>query len=75
MRDQITVDPAVMCGKPVVSGTRITVEYVLEQLGHGRTVAELLDGHPRLTRDGIEAAVAYAIDALRAERVVGAAGR
>jgi uncharacterized protein (DUF433 family) len=70
MPDQISVDPKIMCGKPVVAGTRITVEYVLEQLGHGHSVQELLDGHPRLTREGIEAAVKYAIDALRAERVV-----
>lgn len=73
MADLITVDPAVMCGKPVVAGTRITVEYVLEQLGNGRSVTELLEGHPRLTREGIEAAVAYAIDALRAERVLAVA--
>jgi len=71
--DHITVDPNVMAGKPVIAGTRITVEYILEQLGHGHTVEELLAGHPRLTREGIEAATSYAIDALRAERVVAAA--
>ena len=74
MRDLITVDPNVMTGKPVVAGTRLTVEYILDQLGHGHSVEELLAGHPRLTREGIEAAVQYAIDALRAERVVSAAG-
>ncbi len=73
MPELITVDPKIMCGKPVVTGTRITVEYVLDQLGHGHTIQELLDGHPRLTRQGIEAAVSYAIDALRSERVVGLA--
>jgi uncharacterized protein (DUF433 family) len=74
MRDMITVDPNIMTGKPVVAGTRITVEYILEQLGYGHTVEELLDGHPRLTREGIQAAVNYALDALRTERVVRAAG-
>jgi uncharacterized protein (DUF433 family) len=74
MRDLITVDPNIMAGKPVVAGTRLTVEYILGQLGHGHTVEELLAGHPRLTRDGIEAAVQYAIDVLRSERVVSAAG-
>lgn len=74
MRDLVTVDANVMAGKPVVAGTRLTVEYILDELGHGHTVDELLDGHPRLTREGIEAAVQYAIDALRAERVVSAAG-
>ena len=72
MVDLIEVDPDVMGGKPVIAGTRITVEYVLDQLGHGHSVQDLLDGHPRLTRAGIEAAVRYAIDALRIERVVGA---
>lgn len=72
MRDLIAVDPKVMRGKPVVAGTRITVEYILEQLGQGRTVDELVDTHPRVTREGVMAAVAYAIDALRAERVVAA---
>ncbi|MEQ1570237.1 MAG: DUF433 domain-containing protein [Myxococcota bacterium] len=69
----IVTDPNVMNGKPVVAGTRITVEHILEQLGHGHSVEELLGGHPRLTREGIEAAVSYAIDALRAERVVSVA--
>jgi len=70
MVDLIIVDPDIMRGKPVVSGTRVTVEYILDQLGHGHSVDELLQGHPRLTREGIEAAVQYAIDALRMERVV-----
>lgn len=74
MRDLITVDPDVMLGKPVVAGTRITVEYVLDALGHGHTVEALLEGHPRLTRAGIEAAVQYAIEALHTERVVAVAG-
>jgi uncharacterized protein (DUF433 family) len=74
MRELISVDPNIMCGKPVVAGTRLTVEYVLDSLGHGHSVQSLLDGHPRLTREGIEAAVQYAIDALRAERVIAAAG-
>ncbi len=71
--DLITVDPRIMAGKPVVAGTRLTVEYLLEQLGQGHTIEELLEGHPRLTRAGIEAAVRYPIDALRSERVVTAA--
>ena len=57
---RIISDPAVMLGKPVVAGTRITVELIVEKLEAGRTVEELLAGHPRLTREGIEAAVAYA---------------
>ena len=74
MRELILVDPNIMCGKPLVAGTRITVEYLLDALGHGYSVDDLLEGHPRLTRDGIEAVVQYAIDALRTERVIAAAG-
>jgi uncharacterized protein (DUF433 family) len=75
MADLIVVDPEVMLGKPVVAGTRITVEHILEQLGHGHSVDELLAGHARLTREGVGTAIQYAIDAVRAERVVTAAGR
>lgn len=71
----LIVDPNIMCGKPVVAGTRITVEYIIEQLGHGHTVDDLLDGHERLTREGIEAAVQYTLEALRSERGVAVASR
>jgi uncharacterized protein (DUF433 family) len=56
----ITSDPAVMLGKPVIAGTRITVELILEKLAGGDTVEDLLDDYPRLTREGIAAALAYA---------------
>ena len=53
----ITCDPKVMMGKPVVAGTRITVELILEKLAAGETIEQLLDAHPRLTREGILAAL------------------
>ena len=56
----IQSDPAVMMGKPVVAGTRITVELILEKLGEGETVEQLLQAHPRLTREGIQAALSFA---------------
>jgi uncharacterized protein (DUF433 family) len=49
-----------MMGKPVVAGTRITVELVLEKLAAGETVEQILDAHPRLTRQAIQAALAFA---------------
>ena len=61
----IQTDPNVMMGKPVVAGTRITVELILEKLAAGETVEQLLDSHPRLTRDSVSAALAYAAQALR----------
>ena len=65
----VTSDPAVMMGKPVIAGTRITVELVLEKLAAGETVEDILKAHPRLTRDGVRAALAFAADALRADVV------
>lgn len=43
----ITADPHIMLGKPVVAGTRITVEHILDELGGGRSFDELLEAHPR----------------------------
>lgn len=63
----IVSDPAVMMGKPVVAGTRITVELILEKLGAGETLDQLLEAHPRLTRDAIMAALDFAARALRAD--------
>ena len=57
MEELITTDPNVVLGKPVVAGTRITVEHILERLGAGETADELLKEHPRLTREGIQAAL------------------
>jgi uncharacterized protein (DUF433 family) len=65
----ISSDPAVMLGKPVVAGTRITVELILRKLGAGESFEQLMDSHPRLTRDGILAALRYAAGTLGAEVV------
>lgn len=61
--------PAVMMGKPVVAGTRITVELILEKLAAGETVEQILEAHPRLTREAIQAALAFAAEALRTDVV------
>ena len=63
----IVSDPAVMMGKPLVAGTRITVELILEKLAAGETLDQLLEAHPRLTRDAIMAALDFAARALRAD--------
>ncbi len=62
-------DPEVMMGKPVIAGTRITVELILESLAAGETVEQLLDQYPRLTEEAIRAALAFAASALRADVV------
>jgi uncharacterized protein (DUF433 family) len=65
----IVSDPRVMMGKPVIAGTRITVELILEKLAGGETIQQILDAHPRLTRQAIQAALAFAAEALRADVV------
>ena len=65
----IVSDPAVMMGKPVVAGTRITVESILEKLAAGEDVDQILQAHPRLTREAVQAALAFAAEVLRADVV------
>ena len=65
----IVSDPKVMMGKPVISGTRITVDLILEKLGSGESIEAVLESHPRLTREGVLAALRFAAHALRAEVV------
>jgi uncharacterized protein (DUF433 family) len=67
--DRISLDPAVMLGKPVVRGTRITVEQILRELGAGMAVEEILVAHPCLTADDVRAAQAFAADWLAEETV------
>lgn len=65
----IISDPNVMMGKPVVAGTRLTVELILEKLAAGETVEQLIEAHPRLSREAVQAALAFAAEALRADVV------
>jgi uncharacterized protein (DUF433 family) len=67
---RIEIDPAVMLGKPVIRGTRITVETILRKLGEGVSEKELLDAYPRLTTEDIRAAIRYAADSLAHEEIV-----
>jgi uncharacterized protein (DUF433 family) len=67
---RIEVNPNVMLGKPVIRGTRITVELILRKLGEGTTQADLLDAYPGLTREDIQAAMIYAADTLAHEETV-----
>ncbi len=65
----ITSDPKIMMGKPTITGTRITVELILEKLAAGETVDQILSEHPRLTAEGIRAAIAFAAEVLRTDVV------
>ena len=66
-RELVVSDPGVMMGKPVIAGTRITVELILEKLAAGETVEQVLEAHPRLNEEAVRAALAFAADALRAD--------
>lgn len=67
MNPLIESNPAVMMGKPVIRGTRLTVEGILERLGAGETIEQLLAAHPRLTREAILAAIEFGARALKAD--------
>jgi uncharacterized protein (DUF433 family) len=68
--DRIEMNPKVMLGKPVIRGTRIPVELLLRKLGEGATDEDLLDAYPRLRREDIRAALAYAADAIAHEETI-----
>src|SRR3990172_2080429 len=65
--DRIEINPAILAGKPIIRGTRITVELILRKLSEGATEADLLDAYPRLARADIQAAIRYAADTLAHE--------
>jgi uncharacterized protein (DUF433 family) len=69
MSELIISNPKIMMGKPVIKGTRITVELILEKLSSGESVNQILDEHPRLTREAIQASCAFAAEALKADVV------
>jgi uncharacterized protein (DUF433 family) len=69
MNNLIQSDPSIMMGKPVIAGTRITVELILEKLAVGESFDQILDAHPRLTREGILASLDFAAKVLKADVV------
>jgi uncharacterized protein (DUF433 family) len=66
----IEINPKVMMGKPVIRGTRITVELILRKFSEGATEQELLDAYPRLTQQDLRAAISYAADAVSHEETI-----
>jgi len=67
--ERIVVDPSVLVGKPVIRGTRLAVEFILDLLAEGWSEEEILRNYPGLTREDFRACWAYARDRLRAEKV------
>jgi len=65
---RIISDPRIMTGKPVIEGTRITVELILTRLGEGRSVVEIVEEYPHLSNEQVEAAIAYALNLVQSPR-------
>jgi uncharacterized protein (DUF433 family) len=68
-QERIVVDPEILVGKPVIKGTRLAVEFIVDLLAQGWTEEEILRNYPGLTREDIRACLQYASEVLRAEKV------
>ena len=69
MTERIVLDPAVLAGKPVIRGTRLSVEFIIGLLADGWSEADILRNYPGITRDDVAACLGYARDVLRSEKV------
>jgi len=67
--DRITVDPKVLVGKPVIKGTRLAVEFIVELLANGWTEQQILDNYPGIAHEDVSACLRYASEMLKSERV------
>jgi uncharacterized protein (DUF433 family) len=67
-RERITVDPKVLSGKPIIKGTRIAVEFILELLANSWSVEDILKNYPQLKREDVAAALKYAAEILKEEK-------
>jgi len=69
-KNRIVVDPEIMVGKPIIKGTRITVELILRLLAQGEKIEEILKAYPHLEREDIYAALEYAGEIIEEEKVM-----
>jgi uncharacterized protein (DUF433 family) len=69
VQDHIVIDPAVLAGKPVIRGTRLSVEFVIGLLADGWSEAEIFENYPGIGHEDVRACLAYARDMLKDERV------
>jgi uncharacterized protein (DUF433 family) len=68
-KDCIGIDPNILVGKPVIKGTRIAVEFIVELLAEGWTHEQILKNYPHLTAEDIQAALRYASEMMKQEKV------
>ena len=69
-KDRITVDPAILVGKPIIKGTRISVELIMDRFSDGWTMEDILASYPYIKRDDVLAALSFAAEIFREERFV-----
>jgi len=67
--EHIIVDLSILCGKPVIRGTRLAVEFVVGLLAKGWSVEQVIDNYPGVTREDVQACLEYASEVLQSERV------
>ncbi len=67
-KERITIDKEVLAGKPIIKGTRISVEFILELLANGWTYEEVLENYPQLTKEDILSAIQYSLEILKDEK-------
>ena len=69
-KERIIVNPGIMLGKPVIKGTRITVELILRKLSENMSFEELLEAYPHLAKEDILAALSYSADVISQEELI-----
>ena len=69
-RKRIVTDPSIMLGKPVIKGTRITVEVILSKMGEGATVEQLIQSYPHISQEDIMASLCYSADVIGREELL-----
>lgn len=67
---RIVSDPEIMLGKPIIKGTRITVELILRKISEGMIIEELLGAYPHLTKEDILSSVSYSADVIASEEII-----
>ena len=68
-QERIEINPRVLVGKPVIKGTRLAVEFIVELLANGWSQQQVIDNYPGVTTDDIQACLGYAVDTLKSELV------
>lgn len=68
--NRITINPKIMVGKPIIRGTRLTVEYLMNLLAHGATIDEILNEYKSITRQDVQACILYATKTLETTSIM-----